>query len=188
MMEFSFWASLITMAVVLAGILGACAYMTLLERKIAAWTQDRYGPNRVGPFGLLQPICDGLKFFLKEQVIPNNVDRLFYVIALTIALCTELLAHAMGPFGGTSPAPSRPWPQTIAEEARADAVDPTFVREVADYNRTFQFVIAPHVDIGIVFVFAIGSLAAYAIVLGGWSSNNKYSFLGGLRSSAQLIS
>jgi NADH-quinone oxidoreductase subunit H len=181
---FSFWVTFILIAVVLAAIMGACAYLTLLERKVAAWTQDRYGPNRVGPLGLLQPIADGLKFLLKEQIIPSHVDRVFYLLAPMIALSTALMAFAVVPFGATQAPPSRPWPQTVDEVVP----DPAFDAALRQYNSSLQFVIAPHVDIGLVYVFAVGSLAAYAIVLGGWSSNNKYSLLGGLRSSAQLIS
>lgn len=194
--EFHFWVTIILIAVVLAAINGICAYLTLLERKIAAWVQDRIGPNRVGPLGLLQPIADGLKFLMKEQIIPTNVDKLFYLIAPGISLATALLAFAVVPFGPTDAPPQRPWPQTVIEERAAQANDarlavegkPTFAQQLNNYNNRLQFVIAPHVDIGLVFVFAIGSLAAYAIILGGWSSNNKYSMLGGLRSSAQLIS
>jgi NADH-quinone oxidoreductase subunit H len=105
-----------------------------------------------------------------------------------IALGTATLAFAVVPFGRTTVPPTRPWPQTVAEETKLNNVDPEFVKRVQEYNDTVQYVIAPHVDIGIVFIFAVGSLAAYAVVLGGWSSNNKYSFLGALRSSAQLIS
>lgn len=186
--QFSFWITVALMVVVLGAVQGACAYMTLLERKIAAWTQDRHGPNRVGPLGLLQPIVDGIKFVLKEQVIPANVDKLFYLMAPAIALATALLAFAVVPFGGANAAPTRPWPQNQAEEKALLAADPNFPQRLQEYNDSIPLVLAPHVDIGILYVFAIGSLAAYAIVLGGWSSNNKYSLLGGLRSSAQLIS
>jgi NADH-quinone oxidoreductase subunit H len=175
--------------VIMMGVLqGICAYLTLLERKVAAWTQDRLGPNRVGPLGLIQPIADGIKFLLKEQVIPSHVDKVFYLVAPGVAVGTALLAFAVVPFGQTTPPPSRPWPQTRAEEAKYLEEHPGFKEEVQAYNNTVQFVIAPHVDIGIVFVFAVTSLAVYGIVLGGWSSNNKYSFMGSLRSSAQLIS
>src|SRR5438477_6989731 len=99
--DFSILVTLITIAVVLAGIMGACAYLTLLERKLAAWTQDRYGPNRVGPWGLLQPIADGAKFLLKEDIIPSKVDRALFIIAPCIALIVGLLGFAVIPFGGT---------------------------------------------------------------------------------------
>jgi NADH-quinone oxidoreductase subunit H len=188
--EFPLWITLLFIVVVMGALQGICAYLILAERKISAWAQDRVGPNRVGPWGLLQPIVDGAKFLLKEEVIPGNVDRLFYLLAPMIALGTAMLAFAVVPFGRTTVPPTRPWPQTVAQDQKWIAEHPgvDFKKELADYNDTVQYSIAPHVDIGIVFVFAVGSLAAYAIVLGGWSSNNKYSFLGALRSSAQLIS
>src|SRR5262249_15066724 len=158
-----------------------CAYLILAERKISAWAQDRLGPNRVGPWGILQPIADGLKFLLKEEVIPTHVDKVFYLIAPAIALTTALLAFSVVPFGPTMPPPQlidyrnpdarRPvWPQTKAELAAVLAADreharksgePTYDQKVEAYNNSIQFVIAPHVDVGIVFVFAIGSLAVY---------------------------
>jgi NADH-quinone oxidoreductase subunit H len=153
--------TLITIVAVMAVILGIDAYLILLERKVAAWMQDRVGPNRVGPGGLLQPIADGLKFLLKEDIIPDRVDKGLYLLAPSIAAMTALMAFAVVPFGPTS------------LDSNADAM---------------QFVIAPRVDIGILFVFAVGSLAVYAIILGGWASNNKYSLIGALRSSAQIIS
>jgi NADH-quinone oxidoreductase subunit H len=186
--EFQFWITLVFIVIVMGVLQGTCAYLILAERKISAWAQDRVGPNRVGPWGLLQPIVDGAKFLLKEEVIPEHVDKIFYLVAPTIALGTATLAFAVVPFGRTTVPPTRPWPQTVAQEAELNNADPDFVKRVEEYNNTVQFVIAPHVDIGIVFIFAVGSLAAYAVVLGGWSSNNKYSFLGALRSSAQLIS
>lgn len=176
--------------------------MILLERKIAAWAQDRVGPNRVGPLGLLQPIADGLKFLFKEEIIPRGVDKIFYVVAPGIAITTSLLAIAVVPFGRTSAPPVLrdyvhevrwglpAWPETTTEEEqllKADAEhagetgEKTYPEQLDDYNNSIQFVIAPHVDIGVVYVLAVGSLAVYAIVLGGWSSNNKYSFLGSLR-------
>jgi NADH-quinone oxidoreductase subunit H len=163
---------LITVVAVLGILLGIDAYLILLERKVAAYVQDRLGPNRVGPGGLLQPIADGLKFLFKEDIIPDRVDRLLYLAAPAIATSTALLAFAVVPFGPTAVPPP-----TGASDA-----------EVQAYRDTYPFVIAPHVDIGIVFVFAVTSLTVYAIILGGWASNNKYSFIGALRSSAQLVS
>jgi NADH-quinone oxidoreductase subunit H len=204
---FSFWLTLLLIAVVMAVLQGTCAYLILAERKISAWAQDRLGPNRVGPWGILQPIADGIKFLLKEEIIPSHVDRIFYMVGPAVAVSTALLAFAVVPFGPTTPPPvlidyrtSPPqsvWPQTeedlqavlAADRQHALATkDKPYEDKRKEYNETIQYVIAPHVDIGIVFNFAIGSLAVYGIVLGGWSSNNKYSMLGALRSSAQLIS
>src|SRR5262249_48121944 len=132
---------------------------------VSAYVQDRHGPNRVGPAGLFQSVADGLKFLLKEDIIPSHVDKLLFLIAPCIALGTALLAFAVVPLGAPSVPPS----------------DPT-------YREHYPFIIAPRVDIGVVFVFAVSSLTVYSIILGGWSSNSKYSLIGGLRSSAQLVS
>jgi NADH-quinone oxidoreductase subunit H len=144
---------------VLGSTMFACAYLIWLERKLAAWVQDRIGPNRVGPFGLLQPLADGAKFLLKEDVVPSHVDKALYFLAPSISVFTTFIAFSAVPFGPSSGRPGE-----------------------------FQFVIAPQLDIGILFVFAAGSLAVYGVILGGWASNNKYSMLGALRSSAQIIS
>ena len=149
---------LILILVTLGTILGACSYAIWLERKLAAWIQDRVGPNRVGWAGLLQPIADGAKFLLKEDIIPSHVDKFLFVIAPTISVFTTMLTLSVVPLG----------PTTLGEG--------------------FSFIIAPKIDIGIVFLFSVTSLAVYGIILGGWSSNNKYSALGGLRSSAQVVS
>lgn len=165
----------------IAGVMGVCAYLTLGERKISAWMQDRLGPNRVGPGGLLQPLADGGKFFLKEEVIPDHVDKVFYILAPAVALGTALLALAVVPFGETTP-PPEPVPIT-----QTDPVG-TFERQQAEYRNDFQFVIAPGLDIGLLYIFALGSLAVYGVILAGWSANSKYSLLGALRSSAQIVS
>src|SRR5262245_54549211 len=102
MPEFSLWTTVITIVAVMAAMLGVCAYLIFVERKVCAWMQDRIGPNRVGPWGLLQPIADGLKFLLKEDIIPSHVDKLFYMLAPSIAVMTALLAFAVVPFGPTS--------------------------------------------------------------------------------------
>jgi len=199
--DFNIWITLVIIAVVMGAVQGACAYLVLLERKIAAWTQDRIGPNRVGPLGLLQPIADGLKFVFKEQIIPGKVDKVFYLVAPVISMTAALMAFVVVPFGRTSAPPTHhDWPQTVQEQEARDK-DHAYTDELAAYNRPgqanfndwgwfdeVQWVVAPHVDVGVVLVFAIGSLAVYAVILGGWSSNSKYSFLGALRSSAQLIS
>ena len=151
--------TVVTIGAVMGTLLGVISYLIYVERKLAAFMQDRIGPNRVGPWGLLQPIADGAKFLLKEDVIPAYVDKVLYLLAPCIAAMTTMLAFAVVPFGPVDDAPS--W---------------------------LRFVIVPNVDIGIVFIFAIGSLAVYGIILGGWASNNKYSALGALRASAQVIS
>ena len=151
--------TLLTIAIVMGATLTVCMYLILVERKISARMQDRIGPNRVGPWGLLQPVADGLKIFLKEDPAPSHVDKWLYRIAPFIAVFTTLLAFSVVPFGPVGESPD--W---------------------------FRFIIAPNIDIGIVFIFAITSLAVYAIILGGWASNNKYSALGALRASAQVVS
>jgi len=186
--NFNLLWSILTIAIVMGAVLGGFAYLTLLERKISAWMQDRKGPNRVGPMGLLQPIADGVKFLLKEEVVPGHADKLFYLLGPAIATATALLALSVVPFGQTTTAPDRPWPQTRQQEDVANQEQPPFHEKVDDYNSTYQFVIAPNVDMGIVFVFAIGSLNVYSIILGGWASDNKYSIFGGLRATAQVIS
>ena len=191
MPEFNLLLTIITIAIVMGALQGTCAYLILLERKIAAWVQNRKGPNRVGPWGLFQPLADGLKFVLKEEVIPKHVDKLFYLIAPAIAVFMALFAFAVMPFGPTDAAPQvEAWPQTIAEEQAfvASESGQQYQQAVTEYNDNFQFVIAPNVNIGMLFILAVGSLAVYAIVLGGWSSNNKYSIMGSLRASAQMIS
>ncbi len=152
---------LIKIAIVVGALQGAVAYLVLIERKAAAYLQDRLGPNRVGPWGLLQPLADGLKFILKEEIIPAGADRVLFLIAPVSILATATVAFATIPFGYFVP-----WFGA----------------------KPIALTIAPEVDIGLLFVFAIGSLGVYGVVLGGWASNSKYSFLGGLRSSAQLVS
>jgi NADH-quinone oxidoreductase subunit H len=187
--------TIITIVLVMGVMLGTCAYLIWVERKIAAYIQDRVGPNRVGPAGLLQPVADGLKFLLKEDIIPNHVDKLLFLAAPSIAVTTALLAFAVVPFGATDTLPPPPTRPEIAGEAspqEAIRLNRKFEQEEQEYRRQYldryEFVIAPQVDIGIVFIFAVTSLTVYAIILGGWSANNKYSFLGAMRSSAQLVS
>lgn len=163
---------LIKIAIVIGALQGAVAYLILVERKVAAYVQDRLGPNRVGPWGLLQPIADGLKFLLKEEIIPAGVDKVVFLLAPATVLATATLAFATVPFGYVLPAFSIDLP----------------VLGTIKVDEPIALTIAPGMDIGLLFVFAIGSLAVYGVILGGWASNNKYSFLGGLRSSAQLVS
>lgn len=153
----------LAMFIVLNVNLGVCSYLILLERKLSAWMQDRVGPNRVGPWGLLQPLADMGKLLLKEDVIPGHVNKVLFVLAPGISVLTTFLAFAVVPFG--------PVPENLTPG-----------------DGKFPFIIAPGIDLGIVFIFAIGSLAVYGIILGGWASNNKYSALGCLRASAQVVS
>jgi NADH-quinone oxidoreductase subunit H len=155
--------TLLTIGLAIASILTACMYLVLAERKVSAWMQDRIGPNRVGPYGLLQPLADGIKIVLKEGIVPSHVDRTLFLLAPAISIFTTLLAFAVVPFGP--------------------------VENLPEWLRSWlRFIIAPNVDIGIVFILAVTSLAVYAVILGGWASNNKYSALGSLRASAQVIS
>ncbi|TGK06347.1 NADH-quinone oxidoreductase subunit NuoH [Leptospira fletcheri] len=145
----------------------ACAYYTLAERKVAGYIQDRKGPNRAGPFGLFQPLADGIKFLTKEEIFPKNVNKVMYLIAPGISMTCAIMAWAVVPLGGVLPLPE--W---ISRKTGLASLD----LQIANP------------DTGILFLFAISSLAVYGIILAGWSSNNKYSLIGGIRSTAQMIS
>src|SRR5262245_7271088 len=169
---------IIVMLVLGGALLGGALYLVLLERKISAWMQDRIGPNRLGPGGVFQPIADALKIFFKEDIVPAHVDKLFFVAAPGIAVATALMALAVVPIGATTPPPHA-----------VDVRQPESLQTAQEtYRATPQIMIAPGTDIGMLFVLAVGSLNVYGVILGGWSSNNKYSMLGSLRSSAQIIS
>jgi len=185
MTDFDRTYTILLIVIVFAVIMGTVTYLTLAERKVSAWVQDRLGPNRVGPGGLLQPIVDGIKFFFKEDIIPKHVDRVFYFIAPGVGVATALLAFSIVPFGPSKPPPG-PTPVT-ADRPVEIAVEQHRV-DMEAYRSERTFAIAPGLDIGILFAFALGSLVVYGIILGGWSSNSKYSLLGSLRSSAQIIS
>ncbi|HUY91528.1 MAG TPA: NADH-quinone oxidoreductase subunit NuoH [Pirellulales bacterium] len=164
--------ALVKIALLLFGLMTAAAYLVLLERWIAAWVQDRLGPNRVGvpltkikAFGLGQPLADGLKFIFKEEITPKHVDKFLYTLAPISILAAALAIFAVIPFGSVLP---------------ADVGIPGVKHQI-------DLVVAPGFDVGLIYVFALSSIAVYGVILGGWASNNKYSFLGGLRSSAQLI-
>jgi NADH-quinone oxidoreductase subunit H len=183
MPEFSFWMTVVLIVAVVGFVLNTVAYLILAERKVAAWVQDRLGPNRVGPWGLLQPIVDGGKMFLKEEVVPAHVDRVFFLLAPMVAFGTAMLAIAVVPFGSTTAPPA---PVMLGSDTAA-AFDAYSATQAA-YQKEFSFLIAPGLDIGMLWGFAIGSLAVYGVILAGWSANNKYALLGSLRSSAQIIS
>ncbi len=156
---FALW-SLLKVAVVTVVLLVGVAYTVLLERKLVGRIQNRWGPSRVGPFGLFQPLVDGAKLFLKEELIPGNVYKPLYLIAPIIALSCALISISVVPFGSPG---------------------------VHIFNSPALFQIAD-VNIGLLVILGITSIGVYGIALAGWSSNNKYSLLGALRSSAQLIS
>jgi len=165
--------ALIKIAVLIGGLMTAAAYLVLLERRVAAWVQDRRGPNRVGIpltkislFGLGQPLADGVKFLFKEEVTPRHVDRFFYFLGPMVMFVSALAVFAVVPFGSVLP------PDLGIETS----------------TNPIRLVVAPHIDVGIIYIFAVSSIAVYGVVLGSWASNNKYGFFGGLRSSAQLIS
>jgi len=151
--------ALVKVLVVFSAMLLIVAYMTLMERKVLGHMQVRYGPNRVGPFGLLQPIADGLKLFFKEDIIVPHANRVIYTLAPTVIVITALMSYAVIPFGDSI---------TILGQ-KVDLV-------IADVN------------VGLLYLLAISSLGVYGVAMGGWASNNKYSLLGGIRSSAQMIS
>jgi NADH-quinone oxidoreductase subunit H len=158
-MTFFLVVSAIKVFVVFNLIMVGVALLTLAERRICAWMQDRLGPNRVGPQGLFQPAADGLKNFLKEETYPALADRTLFSLAPLISFVPALLTFAVIPFAAPLPTPWGVVPMVVAD-----------------------------LPVGFLYILAISSLGVYGIVLAGWSSNNKYSLLGGLRASAQMIS
>jgi len=134
-------------------------YSTLAERKVAAFFQDRIGPNRAGIFGILQPLADGAKFFFKEEIIPNSADKTLFVLGPAISMFTACMTSAVIPWGDTLELFGRIIPLQITD-----------------------------INIGILYIFAVVSIGVYGIMVGGWASNNKFSLLGALRASSQMIS
>jgi NADH-quinone oxidoreductase subunit H len=155
--------------VVIGALLGLFSLMTWIERRTLAFMQYRLGPNRVGPFGILQPIADGIKLFFKEETMPAAADRWTFLAAPVVAVTTALLATAVIPYGPPFTLPG--W-----------GLLPAWL-----HGRTVQIQIAD-LQIGLLYIFAITALGVYGVVLAGWAANNKYSLLGGLRSSAQMFS
>jgi NADH-quinone oxidoreductase subunit H len=154
-----FWVNLLLMVVVLFGVLTAMAYYTWAERKLIAAFQDRLGPMRSGPFGLLQPLADAVKLLAKEDLIPAGADKWVFFFAPVIAFVTAVVGFAVVPWG------------------------PGF--EIAGWRVNGYIA---DVNVALLFVLAMGSVGVYGLILGGWASNNKYSLLGGLRAAAQVIS
>lgn len=152
-------ASVIKILVAFTVTMVTVAMLTLAERKVSAWIQDRLGPNRVGPGGLLQPIADGIKNILKEETYPHEASRTYFILAPMLSMIPALILFAVIPWAAPLPTP---W----------GVVDMV----VAD------------VPMGLLFILALSSIGVYGVVMGGWASNSKYSFLGGLRASAQMVS
>ncbi len=150
-------------------VLLTVAYATYAERKFIGYMQVRIGPNRTGPLGLLQPIADGIKLFFKEEIIPAQANKFVFVIAPLAALIPAFISFAVIPFGDSIKIGEYTFPMQIAA--------------YADRNGTVF-----DLNIGVLYILAMASLGVYGIVLAGWSSNSKYSLLGGLRASAQMIS
>ncbi|HEY1115181.1 MAG TPA: NADH-quinone oxidoreductase subunit NuoH [Chitinophagaceae bacterium] len=162
LLQFDWWiilekfiliAAIVTLSMVVA------MYSTYAERKIAAFLQDRIGPNRAGPFGLLQPLADGLKLFMKEEIIPLASNRFLFILGPMLAMITAMLTSAVIPWGSTIEVGGRLIPLQIAD-----------------------------INIGILYVFGVVSLGVYGIMIGGWASNNKFSLLASIRGASQMIS
>lgn len=150
---------LLLISVILMASLGVAMYATWGERKVAAVMQDRLGPNRAGPLGLLQPLADGLKLFFKEEIIPDRSTRFLFILGPCLAMLTALMTSAVIPWG----------PDIVTENG-------TIALQVADIN------------IGVLFIFGVVSLGVYGVMLGGWASNNKFSLLSSIRAASQAIS
>lgn len=168
---FPFVVYLVAIGAAFGGVMMIVAYTVLAERKVLGWIQGRIGPNRVGPWGVLQPFADLLKFIFKEDLVPDKSTKFIYFLAPLVALVCALMPMVVYPFG---PA--------------ITTVDWSFLPYgLGDGIKELPLTIA-RIDIGVLFVLAITSVGVYGIALAGWSSNSKYSLLGGLRSSAQMIS
>jgi NADH-quinone oxidoreductase subunit H len=161
--------AVVKIAVVIGTLLGAFSLMTWIERRTLAFMQYRLGPNRTGPFGLFQPIADGIKLFFKEEAMPAAADKWAFLAAPVVAVATALLATAVIPYGPPFDLPGWSWlPEWLQ-------------------GRDVQILIAD-LEVGLLFIFAVTALGVYGLVLAGWAANSKYSLLGGLRSSAQMFS
>lgn len=146
--------------VIITIILGGFAYLTLFERRMVARIQMRIGPNRAGPWGLLQPVADGIKLFFKEELIPDRADKLMFVLAPVVTVVPVLILLAVVPLGP----------------------------DLTLFGRRYSLSLAADVNVGVLYILSVASIAIYGIVIAGWASNSKYALLGGLRSTAQMVS
>ncbi len=162
MNDFVFYTvvTLIKLVAFVSVIFLSVAYLVYFERKIAAWAQNRVGPNRVGPLGLLQPFADVLKLTLKEDIVPDAANKTMHTLAPMISIFVAFSTYAVIPVGP----------------------------DITVFGRTISLSLAPGINIGVLYVLALTSIGVYAITFAGWSSGSKYSLLGGIRSSAQMIS
>lgn len=150
---------LVLIAIIITASLVIAMYATYGERKVAAWMQDRRGPNRAGPFGILQPLADGLKLFFKEEIIPNTSNKLLFILGPSLAMLTAMMTCAVVPWGG-----------------HIELFDRKINLQIADIN------------VAILYIFAVVSLGVYGIMIGGWASNNKFSLMAAMRGASQVIS
>lgn len=141
-------------------VIGGFAYVTLFERRTLARIQVRIGPNRAGPWGILQPMADGIKLIFKEELIPDRADKVVFVLAPVLTVVPALILLAVIPFGTS----------------------------ISLFGRTISLSLAGDVNVGVLYIMAIASIAVYGIALAGWSSNNKFALMGGLRATAQMVS
>jgi NADH-quinone oxidoreductase subunit H len=155
-------AAVVKITIVMVTVLLTVAVLTLAERKVLSWMQDRMGPMEVGPYGILQPVADGIKLFFKEDIIPAGANWLLFSLAPILSLVPAFIGFAVVPYGPN--------------------------QEIELFGVTIKPFIVTDINIGILYILAFASIGAYGVILGGWASNNKYSLLGGLRSAAQVIS
>jgi len=161
--------STVKVLVIFGALMTLFSLMTYVERRLLAFMQFRLGPNRTGPFGLLQPVADGIKLFFKEEVTPAGANKVLFVAAPALAVVTAFMAVAVVPYGGTVSLPHWGWMPDWLEGRR-------IALQISD------------LDVGVLYLFALSSLGVYGIVMAGWAANNKYTLIGGLRSSAQMFS
>src|SRR4028119_228489 len=154
---------LVLIAAIITGSLVIAMYSTYGERKVAAILQDRVGPNRAGPFGILQPLADGMKLFFKEEIIPNTSNKLLFVLGPCLAMLTAMMTSAVIPWGNEI-------------HFTLFGADRRIPLQIADIN------------IGVLFIFGVVSTGVYGIMIGGWASNNKFSLLAAIRGASQIIS